>query len=187
MANKEDKSDFESIDLDFTNDQEPPLIRIISDKVDTLTNSVLEIQKLALGNSLINISSVKSQEKRTKLLEICKDLSKNNIDPEIFDVLVSNELDRELKQKYGAVFLTLTVAFTIFSYGLVVMNSVRNWGIPQFAITALVIEIPIQFIGLLYIIARNLFPQRTVKALKNDIRPAPVRRRSTRTKIPKLT
>jgi hypothetical protein len=33
-------------------------------------------------------------------------------------------------------------------------------GISDVAITALIVETPIQFIGLLYIIVRNLFPQR---------------------------
>jgi hypothetical protein len=52
-----------------------------------------------------------------------------------------------------------TVAFTVVSYLVVIFNSLFNWGIGQVAITALIIETPIQFIGILYIIARNLFPR----------------------------
>ena len=58
-------------------------------------------------------------------------------------------------------FLALTFLFTMGSYSIVVLDGIFKWNISQVAITALIIETPIQFVGLLYIIARNLFPQRS--------------------------
>ena len=92
-------------------------------------------------------------------VDVVKDLMASGIDPSGFDVLISNELDRRLKERYGIIFLVLTVAFTLISYLIIIFNSIYEWGISDLAITVLLIEIPIQFIGLLYIIARNLFPQ----------------------------
>jgi hypothetical protein len=45
------------------------------------------------------------------------------------------------------------------SYLVIVLNSVFKWGISDIAITAWIVETPIEFIGRPYIIARNLFPQ----------------------------
>jgi hypothetical protein len=92
-------------------------------------------------------------------LELLQDLSKAGIDPQLFDRLLSSELDRKLKRQFGVAFLVATVGFTLLSYAVIILNSTQSWGISQIAITALIIETPIQFIGLLYIIARNLFPQ----------------------------
>ena len=90
---------------------------------------------------------------------LLRELSANKIDPQLFDLFISNELDRSLKRKFAMRFFVATLAFTLLSYLIIVLNSVYNWGISQIAITALIIETPLQFIGLLYIIARNLFPQ----------------------------
>jgi hypothetical protein len=79
--------------------------------------------------------------------------------------MVSSEQDRKLKRQFGFAFLAAAIFFTLLSYAVIVSNGVLHWGISDTAITALIVETPIQFIGLLYIIARNLFPQR----------PAPVR------------
>lgn len=102
------------------------------------------------------------QEKRKSLEErkigIVKQLLESDIDPNLFDVLLQNELDRRLKVRFGFAFLVLTVLFTAASYAIVICDGVYNWDISETAITALVIETPMQFIGLLYIIARNLFP-----------------------------
>ena len=95
------------------------------------------------------------EERKTQLV---KELSDAGIDPVMFDVLLSNELDRQLKLHFGAIFLCLTVVFTIASYAIVILNATQHWQISEIAITALIIETPIQFIGLLYVIARNLFP-----------------------------
>lgn len=107
---------------------------------------------------------------KEKKAQLVKDLSESDIDPLLFDVLISNEIDRKLKVKFGVAFLVLSVLFTIASYLIVVLNSTQHWGISNIAITALIIETPIQFIGLLYIIARNLFPQseRGVKRWRSE-------------------
>ncbi|MNG22419.1 hypothetical protein D3C84_1069010 [compost metagenome] len=88
-----------------------------------------------------------------------RELAKLDVDPETFDTLLTNELDRKLKVNFGIAFLVLTCLFTVASYAIVILDAIYNWGISEIAITALIIETPIQFIGLLYIIARNLFPQ----------------------------
>jgi hypothetical protein len=104
-----------------------------------------------------------SEEKRLTLqerqLELVKALSAAGIDPQLFDLLLSAELDRQLKARFGIAFFAATVVFTCVSYAVIILNSVYKWGINDIAITGMVIETPLQFIGLLYIIARNLFPQ----------------------------
>ena len=102
---------------------------------------------------------VDAREAQLKLLQ---GLSAAGIDPYLFDLMLSNELDRNLKKQFGVAFLLGTIFFTLLSYGVIVANSVFKWGINDTAITALIVETPIQFIGLLYIIARNLFPQPTL-------------------------
>lgn len=87
-----------------------------------------------------------------------KDLMKSGIDPSIFDALLSNEINRRLKVRFGSFFLAITFFFTAASYVIVVLNSVYQWKIPDVAIISLIIQAPIQLIGLLFIIARNLFP-----------------------------
>ena len=101
------------------------------------------------------------EERRTfeeRKSDLVKQLLASGIDPLIFDSLLSNEMDRRLKTRFGAAFLVLTFLFTGMSYAIVVFNGVYQWKITEVAITGLVIETPLQFIGLLYIIARNLFP-----------------------------
>lgn len=126
-------------------------------------SKLLEIYKKALDLEKSNEKRFFWQKKTKNIeenkLNVVKDLIESGIDPSGFDVLISNELDRQLKERYGIIFLILTVAFTLFSYSIIIANSIYNWGISDVAITVLLIEIPIQFIGLLYIIARNLFPQ----------------------------
>ena len=92
-------------------------------------------------------------------LDLIRELLELEVDPEVFDVLLQNETDRRLKVRFGCVFLFLTFLFTTASYSIVVLDGIYKWNISQVAITALIIETPIQFVGLLYIIARNLFPQ----------------------------
>lgn len=96
---------------------------------------------------------------RETQLSLLQALSQAGIDPHLFDLMLSNELDRSLKKQFGVAFLVATIFFTLLSYGVIIFNSIGKWGISDTAITALIVETPIQFIGLLYIIARNLFPQ----------------------------
>jgi hypothetical protein len=109
------------------------------------------------------VSGRKATERKVeiggKLLLLLQSLSQSGINPRLFDFLLSNELDRELKRQFGIAFLAATVFFTLLSYAVIMLNSVQKWGISDGAIMALIVETPIQFIGLLYIIARNLFPQ----------------------------
>jgi hypothetical protein len=82
---------------------------------------------------------------------------KQAVDPLIFDILVSNELNRQLKKKFGMAFLIITCFFTISSYVIVVLAAIYEWKIPASAMTALIIQAPLQMIGILYIMAKNLF------------------------------
>jgi hypothetical protein len=84
---------------------------------------------------------------------------------------LSNKLDRKLKSQFGGLFFIATVFFSLLSYAVIILNSVLKWGISDIAITALIVETPIQFIGLLYIIARNLFPQSPTFLLRQPNRP----------------
>lgn len=108
------------------------------------------------------LSSERKKSLAEEKTELMKELAELNVDPETFDALLTNELDRKLKLNFGVAFLVLTCLFTIASYAIVVCDAIYDWGMSEVAITALVIETPIQFIGLLYIIARNLFPQSEV-------------------------
>src|SRR3569833_1084202 len=93
--------------------------------------------------------------------ELVAKLLASGIDPLVFDALLSNEIDRRLKTRFGVAFVFLTFLFTAASYSIVVMNGPMGLNISSTAITGLIIETPIQFVGLLYIIARNLFPDGT--------------------------
>ena len=113
-------------------------------------------------SDLLSLVSSKARQKKQSLEEekhkLVKELLESDIDPVSFDILLSNEINRRLKVRFGVAFLILTLLFTIASYSIVVLDAIYKWGISEVAITALIIETPIQFIGLLYIIARNLFP-----------------------------
>jgi hypothetical protein len=125
-------------------------------KLDTAGALTEIFVKSFFAPSLISFKP-KSQVAKEKA-ELIKELADLDVDPSVFDVLLSNELDRKLKVGFGASFLFLTCLFTAASYGIVVFDAIYEWGISEIAITALIIETPIQFIGLLYVIARNLFP-----------------------------
>jgi hypothetical protein len=116
----------------------------------------------SLTSDLITLFSSTARAEKKSLEEekhnLVKELLKSDIDPVSFDVLLSNEINRRLKVRFGIAFLLLTLIFTATSYAIVVFDGIFDWGISDIAITALIIETPIQFIGLLYIIARNLFP-----------------------------
>jgi hypothetical protein len=91
--------------------------------------------------------------------KLLQELTTSGIDPRLFDLMLSNELDRNLKRQFGVAFFIATIFFTLVSFAIIILNSTLKWGISDLAITSLIVETPIQFIGLLYIIARNLFPQ----------------------------
>jgi hypothetical protein len=95
---------------------------------------------------------------RREQLVLLQDLTKAGIDPNLFDLLISRELDRNLKKQFGMLFFQATLFFTALSYLVIVLDGVNKWAISDVAITALIVETPLQFIGILYIIARNLFP-----------------------------
>ncbi len=130
----------------------------------------LEPTLLGLPTTLSNIIPKKREEHRVstenKQAELVKKLTDLGIDPVMFDVLLSNEMDRRLKVHFGIVFIVLTVLFTLASYAIVILDAVHHWNISGIAITALIIETPIQFVGLLFVIARNLFPSSEPKNLQ---------------------
>jgi hypothetical protein len=101
---------------------------------------------------------------RAEQLQLLQDLTAAQIDPTLFDLMLSSELDRTLKKQFGIAFFVATLAATAASYAVIILNAINHWAISDIAITALIVETPIQFIGLLYIIARNLFPQRQMAA-----------------------
>ena len=139
--------------------------------IDALPTLVIEeLAKAMVGNLFGGERRrQKAQEIRENQLILLRTLTEAGIDPHLFDLMLSSELDRNLKKQFGVAFLVATVFFTLLSYGVIVFNAIDKWGITDIAITALIVETPIQFIGLLYIIARNLFPQ--ASALSKEGRP----------------
>jgi hypothetical protein len=127
---------------------------------------ISELAKLSLKSIHVPIfGSDKDQlDVREVQLKLLQDLTVAGIEPALFDLMLSSELDRNLKKQFGIAFFIATIVFTTASYGVIVFNAVYHWGISDVAVTALIVETPIQFIGLLYIIARNLFPQRQLPA-----------------------
>ncbi len=123
----------------------------------------LEVAKILADIALKSGESLFSSKDAEKTLEerktiLVQQLMSSGIDPAAFDVLIANEINRKLKTQFGVVFLVFTFLFTAASYAIVVLDGALRWGISPMAITALVVETPIQFVGLLYVIARNLFP-----------------------------
>jgi hypothetical protein len=105
----------------------------------------------------------KKEKQKKEILELLKEISQIGISIETYDKYIENSSDRKMKQKYGALFLLFMVFFTICSYLLIILNSILNWNISEYAIIGLVIEIPVQLLGILFIIAKNLFPNKEVK------------------------
>jgi len=85
------------------------------------------------------------------------------VDPLIFDILLSNELNRRLKKNFGIAFVAITCAFTAVSYSIIILAAIHEWKMPASAMTALVIQGPLQMIGILYIMAKNLFPVASIE------------------------
>lgn len=145
-----------------------------------LTKAVAQLSlKMIRGSFIWDIfSPEKPVDVREVQLKLLHDLTQAGIDPALFDLMLSSELDRTLKKQFGVAFFAATVVCTAASFAVIIFNAINHWGISDIAITALIVETPIQFIGLLYIIARNLFPQRT--AAETDAR----RRQHTATQHP---
>lgn len=106
----------------------------------------------------------KNDEKRKKYTEeiilLIKELNTVGISLDAFDKYLESEIDRKMKQKYGAIFLVFTFIFTSASFSIIILNSMLGWNISDIAITGLIIQIPVQFVGILLIIANNLFPKK---------------------------
>ena len=127
----------------------------------------INFQDLARGTAAIHrladlMSAPREKKKKGEhqdKLNTLRELTDLSIDPRVFDAMLSSELDRRLKRKFGIAFLILAIAFAITGYAIVIANSLIDLGISDSAITALIIQIPVQLVGLLYIIARNLFPR----------------------------
>jgi hypothetical protein len=149
------------------------LVEIRSQKLDTengirISSSILGLTAKVMAELLtpnpLALSFFFSTRERKSLEEkkiaLVKELVETGVDPYLFDSLLSNEINRRLKVQFGVVFIVLTFIFTSASYLIIILDSIYSWGISQVAITALIIEIPLQFIGIMYIIARNLFPNK---------------------------
>ena len=181
MKNDENSQNNETTDAE-TNQSKPEeqMPKKLSKPPDLLAKTFLDAIEFSpsffgIRINLLRLFKGKAKEDRESLakrqksveerkMEIVKQLLESDIDPGLFDVLLQNEVDRRLKVRFGAMFLILTVFFTTASYAIVILDGAYEWNISQVAITALIIETPIQFIGILYIIARNLFPQRQAES-----------------------
>jgi|GEM_PF-3454481 len=95
---------------------------------------------------------------KNEITDILKDFQDSSIDAETLDVLLTSEVNRNLKKKFAWVFAWFALISILLSYSLVALNKPLSLGISEIAMTALIIEAPIQFIGILYIVANNLFP-----------------------------
>jgi hypothetical protein len=131
------------------------LARKIIDAYKNPFNNILEL--FPKKRQLIEEQRKKQVDEIINALSRIKDLG---IDLEKYDIYLMNEVDREMKKEYGKIFLVMSFLFTIISFFVVILNARLNWNISEIAITGLIIETPIQFIGILYIIANNLFPKR---------------------------
>lgn len=85
------------------------------------------------------------------------------VNPVIFDILASSEINGQLKRNFGIAFIVITCVFTLISYGIIIFASIYDWKIPTAAFTALVIQAPLQMIGILYVMVRHLYPTATVQ------------------------
>jgi hypothetical protein len=113
--------------------------------------------------NLGEVFSTKKQTERIKemqrdKIELFSKLRTEGIDQAAFEQHLNNEINRTLKKQYGSRFFFITFFFTVLSFSIVILNSILHWNIPDGAIIGLIIEIPIQFVGIMYIVAKHLFP-----------------------------
>jgi hypothetical protein len=136
---------------------------------------VSQVADLIIPSRPSFIAFPKKSQKNDSWVETLKTLEASKIDPLEFDQMLTSELNRRLKSRFGGYFLLFTFLFTAASYAIVIFNGICQWKISDVAITSLIIETPLQFIGLLYIIAKNLFPDDgTSKSfLKSKLLPRP--------------
>jgi hypothetical protein len=66
---------------------------------------------------------------RQEQLVLLQNLTLAGIDPRLFDLMLTTELDRNLKKQFGVAFLVTTVVFALLSYGVIVINSVLSTGL----------------------------------------------------------
>lgn len=145
----------------------------INSAKENMSNSVLatyiaskaaeEIAKNKTAFSFLGFSKKSDHEIEEWKIDILNQLKKADIDLLQFDILLNNGINRNLKKNFAKNLICLTIFFTISSYLILILNSPKIWalGIPEHALTAFIIEIPIQFVGILYIIAKHLFPDHT--------------------------
>lgn len=135
----------------------------------SIANIIFDGMGLSISLPFLGARNVKSIEEQKS--DLVSKLLAAGIDPLVFDILLSNEIDRRLKTRFGIAFIILTFLFTAASYCIVILNGPMQLRISDNAITGLIIETPIQFVGLLYIIARNLFPDgKSTKSLSSKSR-----------------
>jgi hypothetical protein len=147
--------------------------------LEIATTKALAELILKMSNPLsISFAGKSATELHQEQMLLLQELTKSGIDPQLFDLMLSTSLDRQLKKNFGIAFFLATIFFTMVSFGLIILNSTQKWGISDVAITGLIIETPLQFIGLLYIIARNLFPQPAAKAVATNPKPEPRAKRA---------
>jgi len=164
---KKENLEIKDSDFEEVKSEEIEVSKKYSDKqldaLKSFATILAEILVPSLSQGLFDLFPSKGKKERKKTMEekkvdLVKSLLESGIDLAIFDSLITNEINRRLKIRFGITFLIFTFIVTIASYMIVIFDAIYKWGISQVAITALIIEIPIQFIGLLYIIAKNLFP-----------------------------
>ena len=170
MSDQENK-DINNSNLEEVKSDKIELVESNSEKkqieLNTYAIILAEILILAFSRNIFDFIpflgiKYKKEKRRTmeeKKVELVKTLVDSNIDLHVFDSLITNELNRRLKINFGVTFLIFTFIITIAAYLIIIFNAIYKWNISQIAITVLIIEIPLQFIGLLYIIAKNLFPE----------------------------
>ena len=110
-----------------------------------LASALLDIREMRL-------SPEKREERRKTIAEetavLVKALIEAGIDPVAFDALISNEINRRLKVRFGGWFLFLTFLFTAASYSIVILDSIYKWNISHVAITALILKAPFPIVVL---------------------------------------
>ena len=142
--------------------QNPPDKAWLTVSAEALIGAAKTVSSLVPAMGFLDLIPAFRKQRKQTIQEITTalvtKLAAAGVDPVIFDTLVSNEINRRMKVQFGVTFLVFTFLFTAVSYAIVVLDGIYKWGIAPIAITSLIIETPIQFVGLLYIIARNLFP-----------------------------
>jgi hypothetical protein len=151
--------------------QKKSTVSISADIISTAANISVKLMELMFPSFSLNLPLVFSKEKREKAkkeiqeekIKLFTELANIGINISIYEQHLNNELNRKLKKIFGGLFLIFAFIFTILSYLIVILDAILHWGINQVAVTALIIEIPLQFVSILLIIANNLFPSHTHK------------------------